>query len=50
MRKVIWPSKDEVAATTTIVLITVFIFAGYFWLVDYILGRIVDLALRHMTH
>ena len=50
MRKVIWPSKDEVRATTTIVLITVFIFAGYFWLVDNVLGRIVDLALRHMTH
>jgi preprotein translocase subunit SecE len=50
MRKVIWPSKDEVRATTTIVLITVFIFAGYFWLVDNILGRIVDLALKHLTH
>jgi preprotein translocase subunit SecE len=49
MRKVIWPSKDEVRATTTIVLITVFIFAAYFWLVDNVLGRIVDAALKHLT-
>ena len=36
MRKVVTPSRKEVQATTTVVLVTVFIFAFYFWIVDYI--------------
>jgi preprotein translocase subunit SecE len=50
MRKVIWPTKVEVQSTTWVVLVTVFLFAGYFWLVDNILGRIVDVTLQHLTH
>ncbi len=38
MRKVTTPSAKEVRATTTVVIITVFIFAFYFWLVDAIMG------------
>ena len=34
MRKVITPSREEVKSTTTIVIVTVFIFAAYFWIVD----------------
>jgi preprotein translocase subunit SecE len=34
MRKVVTPSRKEVQATTTVVLVTVFIFAFYFWIVD----------------
>jgi preprotein translocase subunit SecE len=34
MRKVVTPSGKEVQATTTVVLVTVFIFALYFWVVD----------------
>jgi len=34
MRKVVTPSRKEVQATTTVVLVTVFIFAAYFWVVD----------------
>jgi len=34
MRKVATPSRKEVQATTTVVLVTVFIFALYFWVVD----------------
>jgi len=34
MRKVVTPSRKEVQATTTVVLVTVFVFALYFWLVD----------------
>jgi preprotein translocase subunit SecE len=34
MRKVSTPSRKEVQATTTVVLVTVFIFAFYFWVVD----------------
>jgi preprotein translocase subunit SecE len=34
MRKVVTPSRKEVQATTTVVLVTVFVFALYFWIVD----------------
>ena len=34
MRKVVSPSRKEVQATTTVVLVTVFAFALYFWAVD----------------
>jgi preprotein translocase subunit SecE len=37
MRKVTAPSWKEVRATTTVVVITVFIFAVYFWIVDYVI-------------
>jgi len=33
-RKVTAPSWKEVQATTAVVVITVFIFAAYFWLID----------------
>ena len=35
MRKVTAPSWQEVQATTTVVIITVFIFAMYFAIIDY---------------
>jgi len=34
MRKVVTPSRKEVQATTTVVIIAVFIFGVYFFLVD----------------
>jgi preprotein translocase subunit SecE len=34
MRKVVTPSRKEVQATTTVVLVTVFVFALFFWIVD----------------
>jgi preprotein translocase subunit SecE len=46
MRKVVSPSRTEVRSTTTVVLVTVFIFAAYFWLVDNIIGRGVEYVLR----
>ena len=46
MRKVITPSRAEVQATTTVVIVTVFIFAAYFWLVDNVIGRGVEYVLR----
>jgi preprotein translocase subunit SecE len=36
-RKVTAPSWKEVRATTTVVVITVFIFAVYFWIADYVI-------------
>jgi len=34
MKKVTWPSKNEVYGTTVVVLVTVFIFGIYLFLVD----------------
>lgn len=39
MRRVTWPTWPQVRATTLVVLATVFAFAGYFAIVDLILGR-----------
>jgi len=49
MRKVITPARAEVQATTTIVLVTVFVFATYFWLVDSIIGRSIEALLHRLT-
>ena len=46
MRKVVTPSKEEVRTTTTVVLVTVFAFAAYFYLVDAVLSRTVQALLR----
>ncbi len=48
MRKVTSPSRKEVQATTTVVIITVFLFAVYFEVVDLILTKSLDrIFLRH---
>ena len=39
MGKVSWPSKEQVQATTAVVIACVFLFAFYFAVVDMILGR-----------
>jgi preprotein translocase subunit SecE len=39
MRKVVTPSWKEVQSTTTVVIIAVFAFAGFFWAVDAVLGN-----------
>jgi preprotein translocase subunit SecE len=49
MRKVISPSRAEVQSTTLVVLITVFVFAAYFWLVDTIIGRAIEALLHSLT-
>jgi preprotein translocase subunit SecE len=49
MRKVIWPGRQDVQSTTIIVLVTVFLFAAYFWLVDNIIGRAIEAVLHKLT-
>jgi preprotein translocase subunit SecE len=49
MRKVISPSRAEVQSTTLVVLVTVFIFAAYFWLVDSIIGKAIEALLHKLT-
>ena len=46
MRKVTTPSREEVRTTTTVVIITVFAFAAYFYLVDAVLSRVVQSLLH----
>ena len=42
LKKVTWPRKKEVYATTLIVIITVFFFGGYLYVVDFFLQNIVQ--------
>ena len=46
MRKVTTPSAKEVRATTGVVLVTVFLFAAYFYAVDGVIGKVIDTFLR----
>jgi len=49
MRKVIWPSRTDVQTTTTVVLVTVFIFAAYFWLVDNLIGHAITAVIDKLS-
>jgi preprotein translocase subunit SecE len=49
MRRVSWPNRKQVENTTVVVIISVFLFAGYFWIVDGILGRGVRGVLNYFT-
>ena len=48
MRKVIVPTRAQVQSTTIVVIVTVFIFAAYFELVDMTLGRGIDKVLTSL--
>jgi preprotein translocase subunit SecE len=50
MEKVVTPSRNEVRNMTIIVLVTVFLFAAYFELVDIVIGRSIDQMFLHLTH
>ena len=41
MRRVTWPSRKQVEATTVVVIFTVFAFAAYFAVVDSIFTRLI---------
>jgi preprotein translocase subunit SecE len=49
MRKVVTPSRQEVQTTTTVVIITVFLFAAYFYLVDTIFSHAMKALLASLT-
>jgi preprotein translocase subunit SecE len=44
MKRVTWPSRDRVQSTTLVVIVSVFIFAAYFKVVDTILTKTVVAA------
>ncbi len=47
MRKVVTPSRAEVQTTTIVVIATVFVFALYFGIVDYIVQHAMDFLFSH---
>ena len=49
MRKVTTPSRKEVRATTTVVIVAVFLFGVYFWAIDNVIGRGLDYLFRFFT-
>jgi preprotein translocase subunit SecE len=49
MKKVTSPSLKEVQATTTVVIITVFLFASYFWLVDLAISNSLERMLHYFS-
>lgn len=46
MRKVVTPSREEVKNTTIVVVVSVFLFAAFFFAVDAVLGA----ALKSLIH
>jgi preprotein translocase subunit SecE len=48
MKKVVTPTRKEVQATTTVVIVTVFVFGFYFWVTDTIFGRALQAVLHKL--
>jgi preprotein translocase subunit SecE len=46
MKKVVTPTRKEVQATTSVVIVTVFIFGFFFWVTDSVFSR----ALQEILH
>ena len=49
MRRVTWPSRRQVESTTAVVIFSVFAFAGYFAIVDNLLGKGIKGVLSFFT-
>jgi preprotein translocase subunit SecE len=49
MRKVVSPTRPEVQSTTMIVIATVFIFAAYFAVTDYVFGQGITRLIQYLT-
>ncbi|MBB31567.1 MAG: preprotein translocase subunit SecE [Gemmatimonadetes bacterium] len=45
MNKVTWPTRDELTASTTIVLVVALALAVFIFVADFLLSRIMDLIL-----
>ena len=48
MKKVVTPTRKEVQATTSVVIITVFIFGFFFWVTDSIFSRALQAVLHKL--
>jgi preprotein translocase subunit SecE len=49
VKKVTFPSRDEVLATTVVVVITSFIFAFYLWLADIVIIKVYEGIFRVLS-
>ena len=49
MRLVTWPNRKQVEATTTVVIVSVFLFAAYFGVVDFLVGRSIEKLFAALT-
>jgi preprotein translocase subunit SecE len=49
MKKVTSPTRKEVQATTAVVIITVFLFAFYFWVVDLAITNSLERGLHYFS-
>ncbi len=47
LKRTSWPSGKEVRGTTTVVIVTVFIFALFLWVVDTVLFHMVSWVFTH---
>jgi|WetSurMetagenome_2_1015567.scaffolds.fasta_scaffold42891_1 preprotein translocase subunit SecE len=50
MRRVTWPNRAQVQATTGVVLAAIFLFAAYFAVVDTVLHRVVNAIFQALAH
>jgi preprotein translocase subunit SecE len=49
MRRVTWPNWPQVRATTAVVIAAVFLFAGYFFVVDFVVRSIIDRVINYFV-
>jgi preprotein translocase subunit SecE len=49
MRRVTWPAWKQVRATTAVVILSVFAFAAYFSVVDYVVGKTITKIFETMA-
>jgi preprotein translocase subunit SecE len=49
MKRVTWPGQAQVKATTAAVIVCVFLFAGYFAVIDTVLGRTVNQIFKSLV-
>jgi len=49
MRRVTWPTRKQVEATTTVVIVCVFAFAAYFKIVDKVIEETVTRAITALS-
>ena len=47
LKRTSWPPWIEVRGTTTVVILTVFVFALFLWIVDTVLFHMVSLVFTH---
>jgi preprotein translocase subunit SecE len=50
MKLVTWPNREQVQSTTVVVLVTVFLFALYFFVVDYALSSTISRLYQYFTN